>query len=154
MQVQTLLRWLIVVRSHQKTGISPHFLCLSGQLYCLFRRVCARARNHRNTSPDCFHRKADHLTVLILIERGGFTRGADSDDPVRSFTNMEFNEPSQAFPINGTIRFHGRNQRDQTTLKHAIFPALKRANGTVAQTTVTTGDPKVLRLIQVNKVID
>ena len=84
----------------------------------------------RNKITDQYRKKRPDL----LEDQLKFRSQDDDDqlflqDLIRSSTlspDMEFDQAPQPFPVQRTLRVHGRNQRHEASLNHARFPAAKR----------------------------
>ena len=121
-QIEPLLRGLVVVRCDEQAGIGTGSARAGGQADGLGGRVGAGAGDHRHPLADLPDDLADHLAVLLLVQGRRLTRGPDGHDAVAAVLDMELAKPPEPIPIDGDLRalpgLHRRGQGHDTASKH------------------------------------
>ena len=56
-------------------------------------------------------RQADHFQVFVVVERGGFARGADRDDPVDLARDLKVDEPGVGCRVDAPVPKRGDKRR-------------------------------------------
>src|ERR1017187_100938 len=92
---EALLARLVVVRRDNEHRVGARLVRKPRELERLGRGVGARARNYGNAPPRELDRRPDHVHVLLVRQRGGFTGRADRDNPVDAAPNLMIDEPFQ-----------------------------------------------------------
>ncbi|SST10097.1 Uncharacterised protein [Acinetobacter baumannii] len=123
--VHAFLGRLVVVRRHQQAGVGAAAFRGLGQRHRLAGGVGAGAGDHRDAALDLVDHATDHLDVLFHVQRGRFTGGADGDDGVGAFLQVEVHQLGEAVPVQSTLSIEGGDQCHHTARNHATAPAAK-----------------------------
>ena len=106
-----------------------------GELDGLGGGVRASARDDLAAAIGEFHGEADHLEVLLSVEGGGFSGGADGDDSVDSGSDLPLNESLERGDIDfavakrgdesgvGAGKMHDGRTMDKTGRRSKLYPA-------------------------------
>jgi hypothetical protein len=118
MLILTFLGRLVVVGNDGKLGGGAVLLRRLGELDRLGGRVRAGAGDDRNAAARVLDRDADQLLVLVEIDRGRFTGGADHDDAVGPLGDVPVDQLAEARQIEPAVLQHGCDDRDQAASNH------------------------------------
>src|SRR5690606_34695780 len=116
--VETFLGGLVVVGGDQQAGIGADALGQLGELDGFPGAVGPGAGDHRDAAVDLVGDAADHFDVFLHVQGGGFARGADRDDGVGAFLQVEVHQFAQAVPVQCALRIHGSDQRHHAARNH------------------------------------
>ena len=89
--VETLLRWLVVIRSDLQRRVGSLFFCPTSQPERFGGAVRARTGHDFAPAGGELNHLADYTLVFIVSQRRGFTGCSDRNQKVRTRRNLEFN---------------------------------------------------------------
>lgn len=113
MQIQPLLRRLVVIRRHRHHRVRPTRPGMPRQTYRFGRAVGPGTRNHRHPSPGRLHRDLDRPLMLGMRERRAFPRRAHRHQPICPLLNLPIDEFRISVLVQAAILAHRGNQGDK-----------------------------------------
>ena len=116
--VQAFLCRLVVIGHDRKMRLRAGFPRKAGKFDGFLRGIAAGAGDDGQTPGDVVDGKANQLAVFFHGHGGRFTRGADDDDGVRAFGNVQVKELGEGLAVQRAVCKHGRDDRDDGTCNH------------------------------------
>ena len=118
MKLQSVLRCLIVIRSHNEKCVCACLFSFLGQIDRCLGTVGAGACNNRNPMIYFLHCVADHIQMLLMRHRRRFTGCTAHNDRVCLICDLLFNHFAKFIIINRTIRMKRGDNRYSGTFKN------------------------------------
>ena len=99
---------LVVVGRDLERSVRTGFLCHLRKIDSFGRRVATSAREHLDFAARKFDRALDDVDVFLVIERGGFARGADGHDAIYAALDLGFDQAFERGVVEEAVLFEGR----------------------------------------------
>ena len=122
--VKAVLSGLVVVGGHHQNGVRAHFAGGLGVGKNVLGVVGAGAGDDGNPLCHLLYGVGDDLLLIFRLDGGVLAGGAHDHQGVDAVFNLEFDEATQGFVVNGAVRGHGGDNGGSHTGENCVLHIL------------------------------